>query len=69
MYADKEVRGEKSLVHGLIARGIAGQAAILASQLKAGVPLTYRDHVGNLVEEHPDGTITILKTKEQLAQI
>ena len=68
MTAVRKEHVEINLVDALIASGLAGQAAILEAQLKAGVPIVYQDGRGHLVEEHPDGTITILKTKEQLSE-
>jgi len=54
---------EKYYADELLALGIAGQAAILEAELKAGVPLTYRDDKGDLVQKNPDGTITLLKKR------
>ncbi len=45
----------------IVAKGLAGQRKILEAQLANGVSLTYRDKDGNLVEEHPDGSIIILQ--------
>ena len=44
----------------LCSDGIAGQAAILNEQLKAGFPLIYHDEQGNKVQKNPDGTITAI---------
>ena len=51
-------REEMSLVDRLCADALAGQAAILEDQLKAGFPLVYQDAKGNLVQKNPDGTVT-----------
>jgi len=58
MSAAREKLAEFSYADALIASGIAGQAAILEEELKAGISLTYEDEHGNLVQKHPDGSIT-----------
>ena len=58
MTAVRKDRVEFSYADALIASGIAGQAAILEEELKMGVSLTYEDEHGNLVQKHPDGSIT-----------
>jgi hypothetical protein len=63
---DIERMGPKEFVDWLCSSAMAGQAAILEDQLKAGIPLTYRDEHGNLVQKNPDGSITLLKLKEDI---
>ena len=54
------------LCDGIVAIGMAGQASILEAQLKAGIPLSYHDAHGNLVQKNPDGSIRLLKQKKDV---
>ena len=61
-----ESKEEMKFVDRLVADAKAGQPAILEDQLKAGVPMSYVDNKGDLVQKHPDGRITLLKEKKDL---
>ena len=59
----EEKNAEKSLATKLVESAMAGQAAVLDAQLKAGFPLKYVDDNGDYVQKNPDGTITLLERK------
>jgi hypothetical protein len=46
--------------------GMRSQQTILDAQLKAGFPLIYCDREGNMLQKNPDGTIEIVKRKEDV---
>lgn len=54
-----------SLCDDLLSRAKEGQPAILEDMLKAGIPLSFRDDDGNLMQKNPDGTIQPLQKNEK----
>lgn len=61
-----EQKEAMSLMDRLWADAQAGQQDMLEADLKAGFSLSYHDDQGNLVQKHPDGTITLLKHKKDI---